>query len=406
MDRQIIGLLKPELEAEFGWNEIDYSNIVAAFQIAYAIGSIAMGLMIDKLGVKWGMSIVAFFWSVATAIHALVHPFDIFGLTVTSAMGFMLARVALGIFEGGNFPAAIRSVSTWFPKKEVALATGIFNSGSNIGAIVAPMIVPLLAMYLGWRMSFVCLGVAGIAWIFIWLIFYSSPEKSHFISKAEFEYIARDRNEPSADKSKKIPWRDLLKYEQVRAFCAGMFISSPIWWFYLFWIPTFMHKQFHLPLAQQTPYLATIYALACFGSIAGGGISSALLARGLSPNFSRKIALLICAMFVCPVFFAPHTDSPWLVAILVGFAGAAHQGYSANLYSIVGDVAPKNIVASITGLGTTCAAVGAIALSKGVGHILEATGNNYTPIFAFASLAYVFATLIMHILSPKLEKMN
>lgn len=405
MDRQIIGLLKPMLEREFNWTEVDYSNIVATFQVAYAIGSILMGMFIDKIGVRRGMVVVAFFWSFATAAHAFVYEFDLWGLTITSTVGFMLARIALGIFEGGNFPAAIRSVSTWFPRKEVALATGVFNSGSNVGAIVAPIIVPLIASLLGWRLSFVTLGVLGMVWILFWIALYSTPEKSKFVSAQERDYIAKD---PAGDgvTQKKIPWISLLKYSQVRAFAVGMFISSPIWWFYLFWMPSFLHKQFNLEVHDQMPLLATIYLMACFGSVGGGWISSKLIAAGKSLNFSRKAALLICALFVCPVFFAPHTSSPWLVAILVGFAGAAHQGYSANLYSVVGDVAPKNIVASITGLGTTFASVGAIALSKSVGYILDATNNNYTIIFAFASVAYVVATLLMHLISPKLEKMQ
>lgn len=405
MDRQIIGLLKPMLEREFNWTEVDYSNIVATFQVAYAVGSILMGMFIDKIGVRRGMVVVAFFWSLATAAHAFVYEFDLWGLTITSTMGFMFARIGLGIFEGGNFPAAIRSVSTWFPRREVALATGVFNSGSNVGAIVAPIIVPLIASFLGWRLSFVTLGVMGMVWILFWIALYSTPEKSKFVSPAERDYIAKD---PAGDgvTQKKIPWISLLKYNQVRAFAVGMFISSPIWWFYLFWMPSFLHRQFNLEVHDQMPLLATIYLMACFGSVGGGWISSKLIASGKSLNFSRKTALLICALFVCPVFFAPHTSSPWLVAILVGFAGAAHQGYSANLYSVVGDVAPKNIVASITGLGTTCASIGAIALSKSVGYILDATNNNYTLIFAFASVAYVVATLLMHVISPKLEKMQ
>ena len=204
---------------------------------------------------------------------------------------------------------------------------------------------------------------------------------------------------------KKISWISLLKFRQVWAFAVGMFMTSPIWWFYLFWMPSFLHAKFNMPVKDQMPLLATIYLMAGFGSVAGGWISSKLIAMGKSLNFSRKMGLFICALFVCPVFFAPLTSSPWVVAILVGFAGAAHQGYSANLYSVVGDVAPKNTVASITGLGTTCAAVGALALSKGIGYILDATNNNYTLIFAFASMAYVVATALMHLISPKLEKM-
>lgn len=409
MDRQIIGLLEPDyLAKEFGWNEIDYANITAAFLFAYAIGPVLMGIFIDKIGVRYGMFIVAFFWSLATAMHAAVHEFNILGLTITSTLGFMFCRVCLGIFEGGNFPAAIRAVSTWFPKKEVSLANGLFNSGSNMGAIVAPVIVPILAVQFGWRMSFLSLGVIGVVWVIFWLMFYNSPRQSKYVKQSEIDYIESDSSaeeQKSDEPEKKISWLSLFKNRSVLAYAVGMAMSSPIWWFYLFWIPKFLKKEFNLSVMDQMPMLAVIYLIAAIGSVAGGAISSWFIARGKSLNFARKTSLLICALCVLPVFFAPIVPSAWVATLLVGLAGAAHQGFSANLYAIVCDVAPKKVVASVTGIGTTMAAVVSLFCFLVVGHVLEAMGS-YTGIFAVASVAYVVATLIMQIISPKLDKIK
>ena len=409
MDRQIIGLLEPDyLAKEFGWNEIDYANITAAFLFAYAIGPVLMGIFIDKIGVRYGMFIVAFFWSLATAMHAAVHEFNILGLTITSTLGFMFCRVCLGIFEGGNFPAAIRAVSTWFPKKEVSLANGLFNSGSNMGAIVAPVIVPILAVQFGWRMSFLSLGVIGVVWVVFWLMFYNSPRQSKYVKQSEIDYIESDSSveeQKNAEPENKISWLSLFKNRSVLAYAVGMAMSSPIWWFYLFWIPKFLKKEFNLSVMDQMPMLAAIYLIAAIGSVAGGAISSWFITRGKSLNFARKTSLLICALCVLPVFFAPIVPSAWIATLLVGLAGAAHQGFSANLYAIVCDVAPKKVVASVTGIGTTMAAVVSLFCFLVVGHVLEAMGS-YTGIFAVASLAYVVATLIMQIISPKLDKIR
>ncbi len=409
MDRQIIGLLEPDyLAKEFGWNEIDYANITAAFLFAYAIGPVLMGIFIDKIGVRYGMFIVAFFWSLATAMHAAVHEFNILGLTITSTLGFMFCRVCLGIFEGGNFPAAIRAVSTWFPKKEVSLANGLFNSGSNMGAIVAPVIVPILAVQFGWRMSFLSLGVIGVVWVVFWLMFYNSPRQSKYVKQSEIDYIESDSSveeQKNAEPENKISWLSLFKNRSVLAYAVGMAMSSPIWWFYLFWIPKFLKKEFNLSVMDQMPMLAAIYLIAAIGSVAGGAISSWFITRGKSLNFARKTSLLICALCVLPVFFAPIVPSAWVATLLVGLAGAAHQGFSANLYAIVCDVAPKKVVASVTGIGTTMAAVVSLFCFLVVGHVLEAMGS-YTGIFAVASLAYVVATLIMQIISPKLDKIR
>lgn len=406
MDRQIIALLKPQLEGDFGWSEIDYSNIVAVFQFAYAVGSVLMGIFIDKIGVRRGMAMVAFFWSLATAAHAFVCEFDIFGITVSATIGFMIARVGLGLFESGNFPASVRSVATWFPRSEVALANGFFNSGSNVGAIVAPVIVPVLALALGWRMSFFVLGVLGIVWILFWLLLYSAPEKSKYITKGELKHINSNAGEPEkSEEEKPISFWELLKRRQIYAFAVGTAIASPVWFFYLFWMPTFLNRQFNLSIAEQTPYLVLIYLMACVGSVGGGWISSSLLKRGKSLNFSRKMSLFICAFLVCPVFFAPHTSSAVIAALLVGLAGASHQGFLANLYALISDVAPKNSVATITGFGTMCAAATSIAASKSIGYILESANGNYTLIFAFASISYLFAAVLIHMISPHLKKM-
>ncbi|MBS1485577.1 MAG: MFS transporter, partial [Opitutales bacterium] len=285
MDRQVIGLLKGTLSEQFQWDEYDFSYIIMGFQCAYAVGSFLMGYLIDKVGVRKGFVIVAFFWSVATAAHALA----------SSVLGFLLARIMLGLFEGGNFPAAVRAVSTNFPKSERALANGLFNSGSNVGAIVAPLLIPLIAAFHSWQASFVTLGLLGLVWIAIWYFSYGEKPAANFADEAEEEQV-----EPQ----KKVSWLKLLTYGSSWAYIVGMAMSGPIWWFYLFWTPNFLEKNYNASLSDIAAPLALIYSIACVGSVGGGWISSELIKRGKSVNFSRKIALLICACCVCPVAFA------------------------------------------------------------------------------------------------------
>ena len=386
MDRQVIGLLKETLSEEFHWNEYDYSYIIMGFQCAYAVGSFLMGYLIDRVGVRKGFVIVAFFWSLATAAHALAG----------SVLGFLLARVMLGLFEGGNFPAAVRAVSTNFPKSERALANGLFNSGSNVGAIAAPLLIPFIAAFHSWQASFVALGVLGLVWIVIWYFTYGEKPAANFDD---------EDGETRAKPQKKASWFELMTHGSSWAYIVGMAMSGPIWWFYLFWTPSFMEKNFKAGLADVAAPLALIYAIACVGSVAGGWISSALIKRGNSVNFSRKIALLICACCVCPVAFAQSAQNMWIAACLIGLAGAAHQGFSANLYAMAGDVAPKNLVASLTGCGTAFSSAASFVLSLTIAHIVSITGS-YEILFYGASVSYLLAVLIIHILSPKLKPIS
>lgn len=386
MDRQVIGLLKGTLSEEFHWDEYDFSYIIMGFQCAYAVGSFLMGYLIDKVGVRKGFVIVAFFWSLATAAHALAG----------SVLGFLLARVMLGLFEGGNFPAAVRAVSTNFPKSERALANGIFNSGSNVGAIAAPLLIPLIAAFHSWQASFVALGALGIVWIVVWYIYYGEKPATNFDDEAE---------EKPLEPQKKVSWFELMTHSSAWAYIVGMAMSGPIWWFYLFWTPGFLEKNFNAGLADIAAPLALIYAIACVGSVAGGWISSALIKRGKSVNFSRKIALLICACCVCPVAFAQSSPNMWIAATLIGIAGAAHQGFSANLYAMAGDVAPKNLVASLTGCGTAFSSAASFVLSLTIAYIVSITGS-YEILFYGASVSYLLALLIIHILSPKLKPIS
>lgn len=386
MDRQVIGLLKGTLSEQFQWDEYDFSYIIMGFQCAYAVGSFLMGYLIDKVGVRKGFVIVAFFWSVATAAHALA----------SSVLGFLLARIMLGLFEGGNFPAAVRAVSTNFPKSERALANGLFNSGSNVGAIVAPLLIPLIAAFHSWQASFVTLGLLGLVWIAIWYFSYGEKPAANFADEAEEEQV-----EPQ----KKVSWLKLLTHGSSWAYIVGMAMSGPIWWFYLFWTPNFLEKNYNASLSDIAAPLALIYSIACVGSVGGGWISSELIKRGKSVNFSRKIALLICACCVCPVAFAQSAPDMWIAASLIGLAGAAHQGFSANLFAMASDVAPKNLVASLTGCGTAFSSATSFVLSLTIAHIVSITGS-YETIFYGASVSYLVALVIIHILSPKLKPIS
>jgi ACS family hexuronate transporter-like MFS transporter len=418
IDRQVIGILKPELAKQLGWNEIDYSNIVFAFQVAYAIGYAGAGRLIDRLGVRLGYALAVLFWSLAAMAHALtrliptedrlggwipwVHSAPSWLLVIPmTVLGFMAARFALGLAEGGNFPAAVKTVSEWFPKKERALATGIFNAGSNVGALVAPLLVPWLTLKFGWPMAFLVTGGLGIIWLVVWWPLYQDPDKHPRVSPAELAYIRSDPPDPVV----KIPWLSLLRYRQTWAFVVGMFLSGPVWWFYLFWIPDFLNKQYGLNLLELGPPLVTIYLMTDVGSIGGGWLSSWLLRRGWSVNAARKTAMLVCALCVVPVFAASSVANLWVATVLVGLAASAHQGFSANLYTLVSDTAPRKVVSSIVGLGGMAAAVGGMLIAKLAGYVLQWTGE-YRLLFLIAACAYLVNLLIIHLLNPRLEPMD
>ena len=395
------------LSEQLGWNEIDYSNIVFAFQIAYAIGYAVAGRLIDRVGVRIGYALAVLFWSLAAMAHALnwyipvgAKIFDDVDAAPT-VLGFSAARFALGLAEGGNFPAAVKSVSEWFPKKERALATGIFNAGSNVGALIAPLLVPWLTIKFGWPMAFIVTGALGFAWLVAWRIFYRSPEKHPRLSPAELAYIRSDPPDPVV----KVSWLALLGYRQVWAVVVGNVLSAPIWWFYLYWIPDFLHKRHGLNLIQLGPPLVTIYLITDIGSIGGGWLSSSLIKRGWTINASRKTAMLVCALCVVPVFMASIVSNLWVATLLIGLAASAHQGFSANLYTLVSDTAPRQLVSSIVGIGGMAGAIGGMFIAKLAGYILEWTGE-YRILFIIAASVYLVNLLIIHLINPRLKPME
>ncbi len=390
IDRQIIGILKPTLSAEFGWSEQDYADIVFWFQAAYAIGLVTVGRMIDIVGVRWGYAIAVAVWSFFGMAHA----------AASSVATFALARFGLGIGEAGNFPAAIRATADWFPKKERAFATGLFNSGSNVGAIITPLLVPWLVidLALGWQAAFLITGALGFLWLVAWFFYYRQPEESPRVSPAELAFIRSDPIEGDS----KIKWRELAKHRQTWAFAIGKFMTDPIWWFFLFWLPDFFGKNYGLDLKTFGPPLVAIYLLADVGSIAGGWYSSFLIKRGWSINAGRKFAMLICALCVLPVSLAIYAENLFIAVAIIGLAAAAHQGWSANLFTLASDTMPRRAVASVVGLGGTAGAIGGMLMAQYAGYVLESTGS-YTPIFLLIGSMYLFALLIIHLINPRLE---
>jgi MFS transporter, ACS family, hexuronate transporter len=389
VDRQVLGLLAKDLKGVFGWSEIDYGNIVAAFNAAYAVGLLLAGRFMDRFGTKIGYSIAIVVWSVAAMGHALAR----------SAFGFGIARAALGLGEAGNFPAAIKTVAEWFPKKERALATGIFNSGTNVGAVVAPLAVPWIAGHWGWQWAFIITGAVGFLWLLFWIPMYRKPEEHPRLSKAELAYIQSDPPDPAV----KIPWLTLLPHRQTCAFAIGKYLTDPIWWFYLYWIPNFLRDQYHLDLTSVGLPLVIIYVIADFGSIGGGWLSSFFIKRGWSVNSGRKTAMLICALCVVPIIFASKISNVWLASLLIGLAAAAHQGWSANIFTTVSDMFPRRAVGSVVGIGGMAGAMGGVSLAAITGLILQRGDGNYAPMFIIAGSAYLFALLVIHLLSPRLE---
>ncbi len=388
IDRQVIGILAPTLQKDIGFNDIDYGYIVTAFQAAYAIGLVLFGRFIDKIGTKIGYLVSIAVWTIAAAGHALA----------ATAFEFGLARFSLGLGESGNFPAAIKSTAEWFPKKERAFATGLFNSGANVGAIVAPIVVPWLTLTWGWQEAFIFTALLGLIWIVLWVWIYDVPEKHKKVSKAELEYINSD---PPEEESVKIPWLSLLKYKQAWAFLIGKFLTDPIWWFYLYWLPKFLNDRYHLDLAHLGLPLVVIYSMTTVGSIYGGWLSGAFIKRGWSINKGRKVVMLICALLVVPIIFA-STVPEWWAVILIGIAASAHQGWSANIFTTVSDMFPKRAVASVVGLGGMAGAIGGMLISTAAGFIIQITGQ-YLVLFIVCGFAYLVALLIFHLLVPRME---
>jgi len=391
IDRQVIGILAPILKAEIGWSEIEYGYIVTAFTAAYALGLLLIGKLMDAIGTKKGYAGALTGWSFAAIGHALA----------TSPLGFGVARFALGFFEAGNFPAAIKTVAEWFPKKERALATGIFNAGSNVGAVVAPIVVPWIVLTWGWQEAFIFTGAAGLLWLIFWIWLYDKPEESKRLSKAELAYIQSD----PPDTQTKIPWKDLLKYRGTWAFAVGKFLTDPAWWFYLYWIPSFLYKNYDLTLTELGPPLIIIYVMADVGSIGGGWLSSYFIKKGWSINKGRKTTMLICALTVVPIVFASEASNVWIAVALLSLATAAHQGWSANLFTIVSDMFPRKAVGSVVGLGGMFGAIGGMFIATAAGFILEFTGS-YFILFVIAGSLYLIALFIINLLVPEIDEIE
>lgn len=388
VDRQTIGFLKTDLSHEFGWSEKDYANLVFYFQLSYAVAYLVWGKIMDKIGARWGFGIAFLIWQVAHIAHAGAR-----GLT-----GFIFARMALGVGEAGGFPGGIKAVTEWFPKKERAFATGIFNAGTNIGAIVTPLVVPAIVLTWGWQMAFIVTGVAGLIWLPIWLLVYRTPRETKTLSAAELAHIEQD----PADPVEKIAWTKLLTKRETWAYALGKFLIDPIWWMFLFWLPDFLGKRYGLDLKTFGPPIVAIYLLSDVGSVGGGWLSSRLLKNGASINKARKLTMLVCALLAVPVMFASYASSVWLAVLIIGVATAAHQGFSANLYTLPSDVFPRGAVGSVVGIGGMLGAFGGMVFSKYIGQVLESIGS-YTPIFIVAGSAYLVALLVVHLLAPKME---
>ncbi|HEX2093131.1 MAG TPA: MFS transporter [Longimicrobiaceae bacterium] len=389
VDRQVLGILAPTLQTEIGWSEADYGAIASWFSFAYGIGFLGMGRLMDRIGVRMGFSFAIVAWSLAAMAHALAR----------SAAGFSIARAALGLGESGNFPGALKSVAEWFPKKERALATGIFNAGSNVGAIVAPLLVPWIALTWGWQWAFIVTGALGFVWLVFWLPLYREPEHHPRVSRAELAYIRSDPPE----RTESIPWLSLLRYRQAWAFILGKFLTDPVWWFYLFWLPKFLDANYGIKLAGVAAPLVVIYLVADVGSVGGGWLSSFFIKRGWSVNAGRKVTMLIAALLIVPTMFAPHAGSMWVAVGIVSVAAASHQWWSANLFTTASDMFPRRAVASVVGLGGFAGAMGGVLFQRLTGRILETTGSNYSIIFVMCGLAYVTALLVIHLLVPRLQ---
>lgn len=407
IDRQVIGILKPTLQQQFGWTEIDYSNIVFSFQLAYAIGLVLAGRLMDRLGTRVGFSLAIIVWSLAAMAHAeavtigagTAALLGLAGLAYSpSVAGFIAARFALGLGEAGNFPASIKTVAEWFPKRERAFATGVFNSGTNIGALVTPLIVPWITLTYGWYWAFLATGALGFLWLAAWWLFYDAPDRHPRVSRTEMDLIRSDPQDPVV----RVPWVQLLPHRQTWAFAIAKFMTDPVWWLYLFWVPDFLNRNHGVNLSNMGPPLVTIYLVADIGSIGGGWLSSSLIRRGWSVNAARKTAMLVAAVAVVPMVFAAQASSLWLAVALISVAAAAHQAWSCNVFTLVSDMFPKQAVGSLVGFGGMAGAVGGMLIAKLTGALLQWTGS-YVPVFIIAGSAYLAALAVVHLLVPRLE---
>jgi ACS family hexuronate transporter-like MFS transporter len=372
-DRQMLAVLKPLLSGEMHWSEIQYGDIVFWFQASYALSYLAFGRFVDRFGAKLGFGVAFLIWSCAQIAHGLAR----------SAFDFTLARMALGAGEGGVYPAGLSAVAEWFERRERAFATGLFNAGVNIGAIVTPLVVPVIVLTLGWRAAFVLTGSLSLLWLVAWILIYRAPQTS-------------------ADTGPKIPWSVVLRKKETWAYAAAKFLIDPVWWMFLFWLPDFFAKRHGLDLKSFGPPLVAIYLVSDLGNVAGGYASSRLIKAGISPNAARKGTMLVCALLALPVAFAMYIDTLWPAVAVLALAAAAHQAFSVNLFTIPSDVFPRAAMGSVIGIGGMFGAAGGMVMAKYAGWVLDRLGT-FTPMFVVAAFSYLLALLIIHLLSPKLE---
>jgi MFS transporter, ACS family, hexuronate transporter len=387
MDRQVLGILSPTLQHSIGWTEAQYGYIIAAFQIAYAAGLSVAGRVIDRVGTRVGYAIVMAAWSLAAASHALAR----------TPLGFGIARFFLGLGESGNFPAALKTIAEWFPRKERSLAAGIFNSGANLGAILAPLLIPFITVRLGWPYAFLATSAFSLVWLIIWLTFYRKPSKHPRLTTLELNFIQSDPIESSYP----IPLGRLLRYRQLWAFPLAKFLTDPVWWFYLYWLPKFFDARYHVSLLQLGLPLVIVYNASTIGSIGGGWLPGLLNLHGFSMAKARFSVMLLCACLAVPVLFANRLPSLWSAVALLSVAAAAHQGFSANLFTIPSDLFPKKAVASVVGIGGTAGSIGGVLFAIATGRILQAT-HSYTLLFSIAGTAYLVALLFLFLIVPRL----
>ena len=374
LDRQILGILAGTLEKEFGWSESEYGLIITAFQASYAVGQLGFGRFLDRVGTRIGYLLSMAVWSIAAAAHGFAN----------SALGFGAARLVLGLGEAGNFPASVKAVAEWFEKKERALAVGLFNSGSSVGAILTPLLVPWLSVRFGWRMAFILTGSAGLAWIALWMALYRSP---------------RRLTVPAGEKPPATRWASLLTYREVWAFALARFLTDPAWWILLFWVPKFLSARFGLSLTQLGVPLALVFSGAIGGSLFGGWLSSTLIQRGWTVNAARKSAILACALLVTPMLFCAQAPNVWTAVLILSLAAAGHNGWAANLFAIFADLFPSAVVSSVAGITGFGGSVGGMLAATAMGYILQATGS-YMPAFVWTGVAYLFILGLIQVMVP------
>ncbi len=393
IDRQVLAILAPDLQKEIGWSELDYGRIVIAFQVAYAVMMLAWGRILDKIGTKVGFALAVVWWSLAAMGTSLAR----------SAMAFGAARFMLGVGEAANFPASIKTVAEWFPKSERAFATGIFNSGTNIGAVLAPIAVPLMAARWGWQTAFIGTGAIGFVWVIAWWTLYHGVDTHPHIGETERQYIRDGIDEPG---TAKVPIVQVVRYRQLWAFAMGKLLTDPIWWFYLFWLPKFLAQEHGIRGVALIPYLTTVYLVADVGSVAGGYMSSALIKRGWTVNGARKTTMAFIACTVPSVIAAPQTRSAWLAVGLLSIAAACHQAWSANLFTLTSDTFPRRAVGTVVGFGGCAGGIGGILIAEFAGRVLQRDPSYYLPMFVIAGTIYLVALGVIHLLAPRLERVE